>query len=245
MQRFKTLLAALISHPAIGQLISVVSRNRITRNGANYVLDSKLISARIKALLFWNLYEKAEIRFIQTYLKKDLPVVELGGSLGIVSAIIGKHIGHQDLYTVEANPELVPIIREHLRINKGGQFEVIHAGIGSESELFFTKGNDNTVGRVSNIYAPTSIPVPVKTLRSLLFEKDIQAYSLVSDIEGAELSFLFDDPESLEGCKSLIIELHDSYRNNALIAVDQQIHQLELIGFNIVAKHGPVIFATK
>jgi FkbM family methyltransferase len=245
LQGFKIWIVSFIAHPMVGRLIARIVQNRMNRHGADYRLESPLISNRVKALIFWNLYEKAEIQFIQAYLTGDYPVIELGGSLGITSAVIGKQIGHQLLITVEANPDLIPIIENHLAINKRTNYEVVHAGIGAQGALFFVKGNDNTVGKVSSGFEPGAIPVPVKTLSRLLEERELDAYSLVSDIEGAELSFIFEIPDALNRCKKLIIELHNAHWNGKLITVKEQISQLENIGFRIVAQHGPVICATK
>lgn len=245
MLSLKTTIASWISKPWFGKLIFWINGNKITRNGASYVLDSPLINNRVKALIFWNLYEKAEIRFVQKYLSGKYPVIEFGGSIGIVSSVISKKIGQQQLLIVEANIGLISVLETQLRINKFEEFEIIHAGVGNGRELFFITGNDNTVGKVSTHSESLVDQIPMITLRSLLLGKNISDYSLVSDIEGAELCFIFDDPSSLKNCKELIIELHDATWNGKLISISEQIQQLESIGFRIIARHGPVIFAVQ
>lgn len=146
---------------------------------------------------------------------------------------------------MEANPKLVPIIEYHLKYNKGDNFEVLNAGIGNQPKLYFIEGNDNTVGKVSTEPVPGTLSIPVKSLAEILKDKKIKDFSLISDIEGAELSFIFNNPEALSRCRELLIELHVSFLQGKKVTVEHQIEQLKKIGFHIVDRHGPVIYARK
>lgn len=247
MTTLKILIVRIISLPFIGRLIAFFTKNLIMRNGIYYQLNFSSISPRIKALIFWNLYEKAEINFVKDYLSEDYPVIELGGSIGILSAVIGKKIRNKRLFIVEANPDLIPVIKTQLEINQINNFEIIHAGIGNDNddELFFLEGEDNTVGKVINKPLPSASAINIQSLSSLLKSKNIKKFILVSDIEGAENNFIFQEPQALVNCKELVIELHESHFNNIRITIKQQISQLKMLGFTIVRQHGPVVFAKK
>ncbi|MCX6186516.1 MAG: hypothetical protein NTU43_05895, partial [Bacteroidetes bacterium] len=42
----------------------------------------------IQSLIFWNVYERKEIRSIKKYLNSSLDIIELGSSIGFVSLCI-------------------------------------------------------------------------------------------------------------------------------------------------------------
>ena len=46
---------------------------------------------RVNALLFWGMYESAEIRFVQRHIGSDLDVVELGSGLAAFSVKLQKN----------------------------------------------------------------------------------------------------------------------------------------------------------
>ena len=69
-------------------------------------------------MLYWGLYESAEIRFVQRYVGDDVDVVELGSSLGVVSCQIASQLsGDTRLVCVEANEEMLPTLRRNIANN--------------------------------------------------------------------------------------------------------------------------------
>ena len=65
--------------------------------------------------MFWGMYEGAETRMIRDHLRDSVTVVELGSSLGITASHVAAVMapgGH--LVCVEANPRLVPGLRERI-----------------------------------------------------------------------------------------------------------------------------------
>ena len=80
-------------------------------------------------LLLAGIYERAEIDFVHRYLPGNSKVIELGASIGGNSCQIARRLDRGvPMACIEANPEIVPILRENIARNCGDRpVEVIHA----------------------------------------------------------------------------------------------------------------------
>lgn len=116
----------LLCHPLLGSFLAAVLRNRL-RSGPFWIQTSAAtISARTKAQIFWGFYESAEIRMVNRHLQRDLDLLEVGSSLGVVSLhAIGRLSEDARIVCVEANPELLPALRCNIESNHPGRNVVI------------------------------------------------------------------------------------------------------------------------
>jgi len=225
--------------------VGFVSGNKIRISGVLVGTYYSEVSNYIKACLFWGLYEKQEARFIQKYLTHDLPVVELGASIGVISSITAKKVNPKTVYSIEANPILIPIIENNLKLNQLVNFKVYNLAIGNEQEVYFTPGSDNTVGRISDTKDSNSVLVPCQPLSHLIRLLSLDKFNLVCDIEGSEVNFLFQDSDSLACCEWMIIELHDTEFERRIITVKMLMERILKLGFIIIDSHGPVVVAKR
>lgn len=205
----KHVVAGLLTSVPVGKAIAALTGNRFRSRGLWVDTSYSGITPSIKAGLFWNAYESAEVRFVQRYLRTDLPVVELGASLGVMACQIRKRIPpQQKLVCVEASPALNPVIEKNLALNgMDANTHVISAAIdySGSATVTFCAGPDTLAGRK----AESGVAVPAMTLSALLAQHHIADYALVCDIEGAEAGFILHDAAALQRCRQLIIELHD------------------------------------
>lgn len=199
---------------------------KIPNSGCVVDTNNKMICPKIKAQIFWKIYESAEIRFIKKYLRTDLDVVELGSSLGVVSSHIAKKLNPScRLFCVEANPDLLDTIRINLGQNAPAlQASVIQCAIHYSKDqkrtVHFEIGSTNTTSCVAEkINIDESFSVPTITLSRILKNHKIGKYALVSDIEGAEAALIFNDGKSLEKCEQIIIELHEGITEGKNVSV--------------------------
>jgi FkbM family methyltransferase len=233
-------IAELLINRITGNIIRSFARHSIQRDGISIDVRSHLVSNKTIASFFFNSYESSERRFIRKYLRKDLPVIEIGSSIGIVSTLIGKMI-EQPLYCIEANPQLIPIIEQHLRQNRIKNYQVFNYAVGDSTSdyLYFEKGETNIHGKVFKRQTENSVPVPVTSISAFKSQHEIDNFVLVSDIEGAEIYILENDLQSLRSCQQIIIETHDTRLNG----VEYKYHQLkDLIigsGFKLIDSYGP------
>ena len=111
----KGALAGLLCHPVVGAGLAKIFDDRIPSRGMRVHTDDPRVANETKAALFWGIYERAEIDFVQRHLNGDLDVVELGGSIGVLScAILRGMVDSAKLVTVEADPALTGLLDQNL-----------------------------------------------------------------------------------------------------------------------------------
>ena len=123
----------LTSRPVVRATDLAVRRlmgGRVGNRGSRIDTNNPAVTPWVRTLVYWDMYETAELRFVQRYLPSDLDVVELGGSIGVVASQIARRLepGRQ-LISVEANPQIVNLLRENIGKN-GPQIRatVVHGG---------------------------------------------------------------------------------------------------------------------
>lgn len=196
------------------------------------------VSHETRASLFWGFHEAQEIRYVSTHLPLDLPVIELGTSLGAVSAHIARHLnGGRRMVCVEANSRILSLARETiLRNAPGTDVVLIPAAIDYKGETVPFAVSDDLISSHVAPGAEELSRVPAITLLSILEQFDVREYSLVCDIEGAEVQILENDLEALARCRMMVIELHATPR----LSIDQMARVISAAGFERRAQHGAV-----
>jgi FkbM family methyltransferase len=154
-------------------------------------------------------YERWEIEFVHRHLPADQQVVELGASIGGNSCQIDRRLAPGVPMTcVEANPELIPVLRGNLARNAAGRrVDVVHAMVGPCSGTGRLQLDSSTL-RSSDSIGDRAVEVPAKTLADLVSGIAPGPYSLVCDIEGAEAAFLGNPGGVLDRCSCIIMEGH-------------------------------------
>jgi FkbM family methyltransferase len=245
IKTLKLLTIKILTSDSVGRIIRRIYHNRIPNNSRIIYTYSPFITNRVVSLLYFNAYETAELRFIKKYLRTDLPVVELGASIGVVSMQIAAKT-KENVYCIEANPNLIDTIRKNFNQNHLTNFSVFNYIIANSAEpYYFIPWGDNTTGQISNVNHPESTPVPSVSLTDFLHEKNIGEFILVSDIEGAEIQLLKDDSASFKECRQIIIELHDKEFKNERFTVNNMVDLFIKLGFRVVDRFGPNIVFEK
>lgn len=249
LNRSKVLAARGLTHPRLGEFLARLSRNRVRSHGFMFDVTSDVIHPSIKAKIFWRLYESAEVRFVEKYLSKCRDVVELGGSIGVISCHAKRRIGRvRRLICVEANPSLGGLIKRNLELN--GLYENVHVvnrALGYSGEwLPFRVESISTDGRLeAATSASNSVRVEVTSLANLLTEFGVQEYGLICDIEGGEADMLRLDGEALAACRQLIIELHQCESEIGVFTVEHLIDLIVGHGLRLCARDGPVAYFSR
>lgn len=238
----------LLLGPGMGSLVSAVFRGRVPClrfPGPRVRLEGTPPSHA--AAVFFGVYEGAEIRFIHEDLRRDLDVVELGSSIGVVASHLVRHLEPgRRVICVEANPDLLPLLEKNVRANAlSAEPHFVHAAIDYEhAEVSLVTGMTNLGGRTvgRDVAGRRTHRVPTTTLGSLVERFDLGAYALVSDIEGAEWGFVRNDRKALEGCRQLVLEMHGE-REGDETKVDELARIVsDELGFVLRKRHGPVGF---
>jgi len=218
--------------------------------GFRFVVNPKRVNKRIISSIFFGFYESAEVRFIHKYFNGETDVVELGGSLGIVSAHIGSMLhSNKKLFIVEPNPELIAAATQNVSRYCKGQFELVNAALcysGQEAALSIS--TNNTASQLVNGNGASNHEiryVETITLSKLIKGRNLKEYSLVCDIEGAEVDFLINDHEALQCCREILIELHDTSYNGKDYSVSDLANLILQQGFKRIHNEGPVFLFRK
>ena len=229
-------------------------RRRVARHVAQHGWDFEFHGLRIRlpegtdanvaSALLRGKYEAEEIRMIQSYLPKDRPVIELGGSLGVVSAIIGNHL-HPDTphLVVEANPHLQNICLENAQSPKKSQsIEVLQSAVSYGEPLvqFEVAKNPHASGlklrsaseSLETIDAPA---IALATLYEKLGHPD--GFSLVCDIEGGEADMMVHDSAIVAKAGVVVMELHPTITPEAAARIPKQMREM---GFTEQERSGDV-----
>jgi FkbM family methyltransferase len=96
-------------------------------NGVKIPLDPALMSEKIREQLRAGRYETGEARCLRQLIEPGDAVIELGAGIGYLTALAGV-LGAGVVVAVEANPELIPLIREIHRLN-GVESQAFNAAI--------------------------------------------------------------------------------------------------------------------
>ena len=181
------------------------------------------------SLIFWGLYEREDIKFIKKYLPVEITVIECGASLGVTTTQICKKVNSDTfVISIEANPNLYNNLLETKKINHLNNLEIISAAIDySGNDKIDFSINHSTLSSSKNS-TDLNIVVPTVELCDVINKYGISEYSLVCDIEGAEIELILleESEQVINGCNTIIIELHEISFNNHLYSVDELLKML-------------------
>ena len=193
----------------LGKVVEILGDSAYL-DGCLFDLDSPYIATRLKSRFLTGTYE-AEARYlIQKYLPRNLPVIEFGAGIGVVSCLTNRLLMNPESHVVvEANKYLLPTLEKN-RDTNGCKFRVLNAAIAydaHEAILYLSDRFDE-----SNIVHKTAqtITVPTITLQGLLAKERFSKVSLVCDIQKAEVELVENEGEVMRNhVEWLVIEMHD------------------------------------
>jgi FkbM family methyltransferase len=228
--------------PFVGRAVNTLTASSVPCHGIRIDTTSPAVDPRTVADIFWGFYERHELRFIRTVLRRDLDVIELGGSIGVTGAHILRRLNEdRRLVTVEANPVLIDALRRNLaRQGQAAQFTIVNAAVdysGSDSIAFNVAG-DHVYSSAQLQDLDSVATVPTTTLARVRREHGVSgAYALFCDIERAEHDVLGQDADALGDCRQMIMEIH-GYEHRVANALDM----IERLGFRRTHR-GRYVFA--
>ncbi|MGR3323101.1 MAG: FkbM family methyltransferase [Pseudooceanicola sp.] len=165
-------------------------------NGVRLALPEALATPKIRRKLEAGKYEGFEARAAAMRVRKGFRVLELGGGMGYVGSVCAGITGGGNVVTVEANPDMLPVIRANFDRNGHTDATLVHGAVtgdGAEGEtLEFRRGKAFWGASIAEDgQGGDLVQVPLLRIGTLLAEH--RPHVVIMDIEGAE-QHLFDAP---------------------------------------------------
>jgi FkbM family methyltransferase len=176
------------------------------------VIAAPHLKPNIKRLIRNGDYEQQEIEIGLANLQAGDQIMEMGTGAGIVGSVFAKNVKNLTLRSFEANPDLIPHIRnlyDHNGVDKVASVSnnIVVSGTGAPKSMEF-EVLDNFLGsRLSHGGTETdarTVPIPTKHYDDIT--REFPHNVLVMDIGGGELDFLAD--ADLSGVELVMLELH-------------------------------------
>jgi len=223
-------------------------------DGCNFSLDSPLIKAQHKLELMLGEYEFPEREALKRFLNPALPVVEMGGAIGIVSCLTNKRLNDPSRHVViEANPLLLPLLEENRRRNNC-QFQIVNAAVGYGSPTVdftvfpnhylassavkpdhshLTPERRAIIKADPNTQLFQTVSAKAVSLKSVLDEHDFPRCTLICDIEGTEKDLVDNEVEVLrDRVELIIVEIHNNWLGRKV--VQEVIMRIKTFGFDLI-----------
>lgn len=225
-----------INNRTVGRLVEL-SGNRIRIGGLKFSVNSPGIDTAHKSTLFFGLHEIDERALVERWLPKNLPVVEFGGGLGVVSCMVNRLLERPERHVVvEANPFLLDLLTINRNLNRCS-FQILNRVLTYGAEMAeFSLDSSFVSSRVGGS-SGSMVSVPTTSLEGILNEAGFEQCSVVCDIEGAEIQLVEHEIDVIRRrAPFLLVELHP--KTVGQDAVDRMIASLRDAGYRIQDKSG-------
>ena len=235
--RIKYESSKIIGLPFIASLTRSYLGNEWNPGPFRIDISSPLITNQNVSRMFWGFYESSERKLVCKHLHTERQVIELGGSLGVVSSLIATRLApNASFIVIEANPKLIPLIKTNITLNRQDiTLTVLNRAIAYTSGEVSFWFDPHTAGSAMIEAGNTDTPlIPTITLSNIVAMLNEDVYTLVADIEGAEIQMLLCDIESLAGCTKIIIELHNTHWNNQYFTINDLVSLFQKQGFFVI-----------
>lgn len=176
-----------------------------TNYGVDLPLRHPAITAPIRKDIFFGGYEAKEAGLVQKFIAPDDVVFEVGAGIGFLSSLCAKVVGNDNVHAYEANPQLLPIIREvHQKNGVAPHVYNVLLGQGEAERTFWLEPDYWASSLIQGSPAAKPIQIPQIDLNSEL--ERIRPSFLIVDIEGGEYEFF--EHIDLSTIRKICIEVH-------------------------------------
>lgn len=179
--------------------------------GITFPLDTKIMSPKIVAALASGRYEHKEAGELERLIQPGDRILELGGGLGLISALSARNPNTQAVKVFEANPDLVAYMRKLYELNG------ISKAIAENAVLLNEPGKKAVEFYLRHDFWASSLsPKPpgyqsVLTVPVRSFNAEIDSFApnfIICDIEGGEHDLFLN--ANLTGVTRVYLELHQN-----------------------------------
>lgn len=223
-------------------------RRHVARHGWRFdfhgreVVLPELSNPGFASALLRGKYEREEAELIGRHLPAHVPVIELGGSLGIVSGLIRSRLDAATPHVVlEANPDIIDICRRNAGDDPAVTTVVNGALAYDAPKVRFPVGGNIHANRLGAAENGRVAEVEAFTLAALWHRLGSPSgFSLVSDVEGAELDIVRREPEVVAKAGLVVMELHPAAYPQGRQDEAALLTAMDGMGFELLERLGDV-----
>jgi FkbM family methyltransferase len=212
----------------LGRVVELTG-NRVRIEGCRFSVKHPAIPTWRKSLFLFDRYEIEERRALARVLDPELPVVEFGGSIGVVACVTNRRLRRPERHVVvEANRDLIPLLEQN-RNRNGAGFTVLHRAVAYGTREVLFHQDEFLSGRVRGA-GGRAVQVPAVSLQEIVDGFGFERCTLICDIEGEEIELVRRESDVLcERVATLIIEAHPAVTGAE--AAREMLRQLEHLDF--------------
>lgn len=220
-------------------------------NGAIIKIRNTPYTFGVRRAVCNDVYERAERALVSQYVKPGMQVLEMGGSVGIVTAVIAHCVGPTGrVVSVEASPRLANYSKTWLEDGKPVKVVIGYAfpvwemppdlqiqgfaneevSLGGRVEFGYSNSGTATATKPAAPKATGDTPRSYD-ISTLCREYNLQPEVLVMDIEASEAVMLRQKPNMPPSIKTIIIELHEWLYPNGKTDLQKILDVLAAEGF--------------
>ncbi len=221
------------------QVLTKEHKQNVRLDGCTFDLAS-VTNDSTRVELMTNQYESAERHAVVRYLKRDLPVIELGGSIGVVACVTNKLLTDPTAHVVvEANPLAIPRLEHNRKLNQR-QFEIVNRAIAYGADtVTFHPSTDLAGSSITQAGDEAAVTVATVAIGELAHDRGFKRFNLVCDIEGLEYDLVCQEADVLRNADTIIMETHARYIGEEKFRA--MMTKLDQLGFRIVEQIGFVV----
>jgi FkbM family methyltransferase len=216
------------------QVLTKENKQRVQLDGCTFDLTG-IPNGSTRVQMITNQYESSERQAIVRYLNREIPVIELGGSMGVVACVTNKLLKDPSAHVVvEANPLAIPRLEKNRKLN-GRAFQIVNRAIAYGSDqVTFSPSAELAGTSITRPGDQPSVTVQTVTLGKLAHDHGFERFSLVCDIEGLEYDLVCQESDVLKNADTIIMETHARFIGEEKLGA--MMARLEQLGFKIVAQ---------
>jgi len=231
-----------INNAVVGRAVELTG-NKVRMDGLTFSVDCQQISTSHKSTLAFGLHEMEERTLIKRWLPRDLPVVEVGGGLGVVACLTNRTLTNPDRHVVvEANPGMIAVLKCNRDLN-GCRFEILNKAIGYNCEYVdlgvdaeFVGSSVLTAGKEAK-----TVKVAATTLSDLMSLRGFRRAGIICDIEGTEVEVIKQElPRLGAQVQYFMAEMHPAILGQTV--VEDLLNNLLNLGFILQERLGDSVF---
>ncbi|OXT00525.1 hypothetical protein B7H23_10445 [Notoacmeibacter marinus] len=192
----------------------------------------------VRRLLFRGIYENKEREFVRKAVKRGDRVLEVGCGIGAVSLVVTRMAGEGQVWSLEANSMLEPVIKRNYALN-GWTPNLRIAAVSKVSGRVSFEVDENIISSSMASRAGRRRTIEIEAVAISELVDEIRPDVIIADVEGAEIE-IFDADAPLDRVRTIVLELHPKIVG--LQATDQLVDSLLGRGFDLIGRRGNVVW---